>query len=398
MHVPHLTLIIAAWIIALAWFSRAVAAARGLRTVADLSRLSAPGPTHVTLTVIVPARNEQNDIAACLESLLAQDIPTLQIIAVDDRSTDRTGELMDEIAARTKGRLRVLHLTTLPPGWLGKTHAMHAAAAFVQSDYLLFTDADVIFRHDALSRALAYAEAERTDHLVLAPTTVIRRWDEAGVLGLFQLMGLWAARPWRVADPGTRDAIGIGAFNMIRRDAYERIGGYASPAHGNRRGPRAGPPCKETWPRTAHRLWPRIGEAPLGQWRSRPRRRNDQEYVCRLSLQSFAASARVRVARRLLRTAISRLSSFHSRSGRRCSLVSSMAVCYRVLSPITGISAWNVLLAPFAASLFIFTLLRSMLTTLRQRGVIWRGTFYPLTELRRALPPVSELFRPRRTR
>ena len=397
MHVQHLPLQLAAWFIALAWLSRAVAAARGLRTVANLLRLPVLATAEASLTVIVPAKNEQNDIAATLESLLAQDLPALRIIAVDDRSTDRTGAVMDELAAHSEGRLRVLHIQSLPPGWLGKTHAMHAAAALAQTDYLLFTDADVTFRADALTRALAYAEAERADHLVLAPTTVIRRWDEAGVLGLFQIMGLWAARPWRVADPGARDAVGIGAFNMIRRNAYEATGGYATLRLEIVEDLGLGRLVKRCG--LAQRIAFGPGLVNI-HWAS-----GASGLVGVMTKNMFAG---FRFSLPLLLLGCFWLGTF-------CALpflgiffpltllpalvtILSMVVCYRALSPITGISPWNVLLAPFAACVFIFTLLRSMLTTLRQRGVVWRGTFYPLAELKRALPPLSELLGPRKIR
>lgn len=397
MHFSHPVLQIVAWTIALAWFAKAVTAARGLPTVADLLRLATPSPSQPSLTVIVPAKNEQNDIVASLESLLAQDVQALQIIAVDDRSTDRTGNLMDDLAARSKDRLRVLHIEHLPPGWLGKTHAMHVAALSAQTDYLLFTDADVTFRSDALSRALAYAETEHADHLVLAPTTIIRRWDEAGVLGLFQLMGLWAGRPWRVADPDARDAIGIGAFNMIRRDAYRTTGGFETLRLEIVEDLGLGRLVKR------HGLRQRMafGRGLVNlHWAS-----GASGLVGVMTKNMFAG---FRFSLPLLLLGCLWLGAF-------CALpfpgiffpltllpalltILSMTICYRVLSPVTGISSWNVLLAPFAACVFIFTLLRSMLTTWRQRGVIWRGTFYPLAELKRALPPISELLGPRRSR
>ena len=149
---------VVAWVIALAWVTRIVGALRGIPNIPnlllpayDVSPAGLP-----SITVIVPARNEEAGIRACLESLLAQDYAPLKIIAVDDRSTDGTGAIMDSLAS---ARLRVLHVAELPPIWLGKTHAMATAAAMADSEFLLFTDADIVFRSDAIRRALANAVA-----------------------------------------------------------------------------------------------------------------------------------------------------------------------------------------------------------------------------------------------
>ena len=220
-----------AWFVALTWLWKVIAAAFGLPRVPNLldpqHNISPTGSPSIT--VIVPARNEAADIAATLRSLLAQDYPNLQVIAVDDRSTDQTGVIIDTLAAHHPDKLRALHVTELPPGWLGKTHAMAIAAHQAPTDYLLFTDADVLFHPTAIRLALANAVTTHADHLVTIPTTLIKRWDEAAILGFFQIFSLWGARPWRISNPkAKRDAIGIGAFNLLRRDAYERIGGFES--------------------------------------------------------------------------------------------------------------------------------------------------------------------------
>src|SRR5882757_8386412 len=230
-HPLHLAIALFAWLVALTWLWKVIAAAFGLPRVPNLllSQHDIAPAGSPSITVIVPARNEADDIAATLHSLLAQDYPNLQIIAVDDRSTDQTPTIIDTIANEHPDKLRALHVTELPVGWLGKTHAMALAARQAPTDYLLFTDADVLFRSDAIRRALAHAVATTADHLVTVPTTLIHRWDEAAILGFFQIFALWGARPWRVADPKSkRDALGIGAFNLLSRSAYIQIGGFES--------------------------------------------------------------------------------------------------------------------------------------------------------------------------
>ena len=176
---------IAGAILALAWFSRIVDAAIGMPSVADISAAawdrnsggsSASSSSIPRVSIIVPARNEERDIEASLTSLLELDYDNYEVIAVNDRSADRTGEIMERVAAhfshktREMGhpslferQLRVIHHRELPAGWLGKTHAMWTAANAATGEWLLFTDADVLFRPDSLRRAMAYAEAENAD-------------------------------------------------------------------------------------------------------------------------------------------------------------------------------------------------------------------------------------------
>ena len=149
MHRLHATLIVSASLVALAWLAKLIEAARGLATIPNLLEpeydVSPSGTPSVT--VIVPARNEGENVGACLESLLAQDYPQLRILAVDDRSADQTAAIMERLASGNSDRLEVLSIADLPANWLGKTHAMALAAnsaiAVHSPDYLLFTDADV---------------------------------------------------------------------------------------------------------------------------------------------------------------------------------------------------------------------------------------------------------------
>jgi glycosyltransferase involved in cell wall biosynthesis len=168
------------WLIALSWMMRVLVWRHLLPQVTDLTRTDYPfqAQTLPSLTVIVPARNEAANIAATLRSLLAVEGVVLQIIAVDDRSTDQTGDIIEtlaEIEAYPAGKaLDILHVTELPAGWLGKTYAMAVAAQQASGDWLLFTDADVLFHRDALRRALEYATQSGADHMVLLPTILLR--------------------------------------------------------------------------------------------------------------------------------------------------------------------------------------------------------------------------------
>ena len=193
-----------------------------------------------TLTVVVPARDEADKIAATIDALMMADYEGLRVLVVDDRSTDGTGAIVDacveEYAERRPGRLSAIHITELPEGWLGKTFALMVATENSASDYLLFTDADVLFSPSVLRRALVCAQEQRADHLVVLPTVEVRSRGEGIVLGFLQVMGIWASRPWKVEDPkARRDVAGIGAFNLVRRECAERDWRMAAAAAGGAR-------------------------------------------------------------------------------------------------------------------------------------------------------------------
>ncbi len=380
---------VAAWGVAAAWAWRAADAVLGVPRIPDLARGDlARGPAGAsTLTVIVPARNEAKDIRACLESLVRQDYAGVRVVAVDDRSTDATGAMMDAMAAEWPERLRVVHVTELPAEWLGKTHAMAVAARECATDFLLFTDADVVFAPSSLRLALAAAMELEADHLVLAPTTIIKRWDEAALLAFFQMFGVWAARPWKVADPkAKRDAVGIGAFNMLRRSAYEAVGGYEALRMEvvedlgiARRVKKAGLRQRLVFGRGLVSIhWAAGVPGLMG-----------------VMMKNVFAAAQFRVGFLLggcawlvgfcvLPFLWVWLPGFH---GAGLVTIASMALAYGVLQRHSGLSVWNVLAAPFAAGVFCLVMVRSMVTTLRQGGVVWRGTFYSLEELKKHVAP-----------
>jgi glycosyltransferase involved in cell wall biosynthesis len=229
---------IAGGILALAWFSRIVEAAFGMPHVANIARPEwdrrpAAPSGEPRVSIIVPARNEEESIRQTLVQLLALDYSNYEIIAVNDRSTDRTGQIMEEVAASSPslgllklGLLKVIHIAELLPGWLGKTHAMWMAGQQASGDWLLFTDADVLFKPDSLRRAVAYAQAERADHVVLFPRMIMKGPGERMMIAFFQVLFVFGHRPWKVADPKARDHMGVGAFNLVRRPVYDAVGTY----------------------------------------------------------------------------------------------------------------------------------------------------------------------------
>lgn len=178
------------------------------------------------LSVIVPARNEGSTLAAAARTLLQQDYPNLQIVLVNDRSDDDTATIIEQLAA-SDARVVANHIGTLPYGWLGKVHAMQQGIRAANGDWLLFTDADVHFRKDTLRRAVALALHSGCDHLVLIPDTHTHTFMQAVVMSATRLMFAVSARLSQVKNPRSKAALGIGAFNLVSRAAYDSTPGMA---------------------------------------------------------------------------------------------------------------------------------------------------------------------------
>ena len=379
--------------LALIWLSRVLEAAIGMPKVADVSRpewnrrpVTAHGDPSVS--VIVPARNEEADIEQTLRQLLLLDYENYEVIAVNDRSTDRTGEIMDQIAAKpeAKNRIKVIHVTELPPGWLGKTHAMWEAGKLAKGEWLLFTDADVLFKPESVRRALAYAEAEPADHVVLFPRMIMKRPGERMMIAFFQSLFAFGHRPWKVADPKTDDHIGVGAFNLVRRSAYDAVGTYArlrmevlddmklgkvvKKAGFAQRNVFGGDLISLRWAQGAmgvvNNLTKNFFAVLSFQW---PRALASCVALAFLNLMPFFGVF---------------LAHGWGRVPYAVALFSMFSI-YAGMSSKSDIPPYYFVLHPVSTTLFLYTVLRSMALTLGRGGVVWRGTFYRLEELKRGL-------------
>jgi cellulose synthase/poly-beta-1,6-N-acetylglucosamine synthase-like glycosyltransferase len=384
-----------AWAIALVWLFRTYNAVRLLPTVPDLTMVDwdAMPLGSPTLTVVVPARDEAENIAATLDALLAADYTGVRTLVVDDRSTDGTGAIVDayvaEYAERKPGRLAAIHVAELPEGWLGKTFALMIGMENSDSDYLLFTDADVLFSPSILRRALVYAQSSEADHLVVMPTMQIRSRGEGIILGFFQVLGLWVSRPWKVEDPkARRDSIGVGAFNLVRRDALNEIGGWLP-----------------------QRLAV-VEDVTLGRRMRAAGMRQRIAFAPGLVLVHWAKGARG-ILRGMTKNLFSAF-NFHPLLVLLAGLwiavfcllplagfawlptvlpvlivLCCIGASYRVMGTISLIDARYAWLYPLGALAMMFAMVQSMVVVWVRRGVMWRGTFYPLRDLRKHNSPFA---------
>jgi glycosyltransferase involved in cell wall biosynthesis len=384
---------IAGGILALAWFSRILEAAIGMPRVANIARPEwdrrpATPSGEPRVSVVVPARNEEEHIRETLARLLALDYSNYEIIAVNDRSTDHTGQIMDEIAAssRAHGLLQAIHISELPSGWLGKTHAMWTAGQQATGDWLLFTDADVLFKPDSLRRAVAYAEAERAGHVVLFPRMIMKGWGEKMMIAFFQALFVFGHRPWKVADPKAPDHMGVGAFNLVRRPVYDAAGTYRALRMEVVDDMKLGKVIKNAgfaqrnvsgddlislhWAKGAFGIVDNLTKnffAVLSfQW---PR-----TVACIVGLGFLNLGPFLGIW----------LAHGWARVPYAIALGSLFAI-YCGMSARSAVPPYYFFLHPVSTSLFMYTLTRSMFHTLWNGGIVWRGTKYPLEELRKGL-------------
>lgn len=221
-------LLVVALIVLAAWVVFAVDAGLGSRTLARLADLPpCPAADCPSVSIVVAGKDEERAIEAAVRTLLAQDLPHFEVVAVNDRSTDRTGAILDAVAAEDP-RLTVVHVADLPPRWLGKNHALHVGAARATGQLVLFTDADVHFAEDAVRRAITYQREHDLDHLTILPDLTMKSPALQLFAGTFAIMFAGFTRPWKARDQKSRACIGIGAFNLVRADAYHARGGHAA--------------------------------------------------------------------------------------------------------------------------------------------------------------------------
>ncbi len=404
-------------ILALAWFSRIVEAAIGMPRIADVAKPEwdrRPGMAggEPRVSIIVPARNEEADICATIEALLALDYSNYEVIAVDDRSTDRTGQIMEAVAADAEKRggadnlvgeaaistlqaeadrsvrptLRIIHVSELPAGWMGKTHAMWTAAEQASGDWLVFTDADVLFKPDSVRRAVAYAEEEKADHVVLFPRMIMENPGERMMIAFFQALFVFGHRPWKVADPDAQDHMGVGAFNMVRRPVYEAVGTYKALRMEVLDDMKLGKVVKNA----GYAQRNVFGEDLISlRWV-----KGTFGIVENLTKNFFALLSFQwpRTVASIIGLAFLNLGPFvgvwmahgWARLPYAVALASIFAI-YWGMSGLSDVRPYYFLLHPVSACVVTYTLARSMVLTIWQGGIVWRGTKYSLEELRRGM-------------
>ncbi len=365
------------------WLGAAAEVMCGNRRLHRLAGGPTPPPPSPwpRVSLVFAARNEGATIGAAVPTMLALDYPDLEVIAVNDRSEDDTGPQLDALAT-SEPRLHVEHVRTLPPGWLGKNHALHHGANRATGKWILFTDADIHFRPDALRRAMAYAEAQRLDHLAAVPQLHERGALLGVCVGAFSLIFAMFLRPWRIPDPRSAAHGGVGAFNLVRTATYRQLGGHVP-----------------------LRLRPdddiKLGKLMKSGGRS--------EFALGTGVISVAWYASVpELVRGLTKNAYAGvdyrawmigggvaahgvfffwpIAALFSATGAAWGCyAAAVALLFLIAIDNTRFDGgrwWHGLFFPAGLVVLDYIMLRSMIVTHWQRGIVWRGTHYPLRDLK----------------
>jgi glycosyltransferase involved in cell wall biosynthesis len=198
----------------------------GMRKMLKLGDMESSESSILPLvSIVIPACNEEKNIEKSMLSFLAQDYKNLEIVIVNDRSTDNTAEILKKMQSRFP-QLIVLEITDLPKGWMGKSHALAKGAAMAQGNYLLFTDADVVLEKTTVARAVGYMNKNGLDHLTLIFKNLTQGWLLNSLILDSGLGLLFVFKPWMAKKSGNSSFIGIGAFNMVKKTVYQEIGGH----------------------------------------------------------------------------------------------------------------------------------------------------------------------------
>ncbi len=373
-------------IIAALWVIQSVRAFVGMRKVPRIERFEPmPAKDCPMISIIFGALNEAEKLPSALATILALDYPDYEVIAVDDRSTDATGQILDDFAARNP-RLRVIHVTELPPGWHGKPHALHSGSKIATGSWQDFTDADVHFAPDSLGRIIAAATLDKCDHLALMTKTIMIGFWEHVVMTFFGLGFALGEEAWRTSDARSSRYIGIGAFQLIRRQAYDAFNGHLAMPMEVLEDMKLSKLTKRAGFRS------QVGYAPQHvsvHWHS------GLGNLVRGSSKTFFAAASYNLAMLggqvlgLLMLSVFpwvALPFVHGEARIFAAIAVAISfACHAAVSASAGASPLYGLTHPIGALIFVWMLLRSAFLTLRNGGVTWRGTFYPLAELRRGL-------------
>jgi hypothetical protein len=336
------------------------------------------------VSILVAARDEARHLPQSLPTLLSQTHSRFEVVAVNDRSRDSTGPILGDFS-RCDPRLRAIHVHELPPGWLGKVYALHSAYEQSHGDWLLFTDADVRFHPEAISRALRMARERNLDHLTLLASLEMRGFWEHVSLSYIALAFLLGIRPWRVDKQGAGSYMGIGAFQLVRRSAYEAAGGHRRLAMEVVDDMKLGKLMKASGFRSAAGVADGFVRIRWQEGLGNITRGLTKNMFAGMSFHVWKAVGTLVMVFLLSILPFLALAFTHGAALDLAIAASAGAILCNA-AVLIGLGEGLPFYAaahPLGAILFGWIAMRSMVVTLWRGGIVWRDTFYPLDELRR---------------
>ena len=208
---------------AIAGLATLVFLVNGYRQTVFLRNVAPAVPPAPGVSIVIAARDEERHIEPAVRAFLALDYPDYELIVVNDRSVDRTAGILAALG-REDARLQVVTVNELPAGWLGKNHALQLGAGRAKKELILFADADVVLEPKALLKAVGLLRRENADNLTIGPELLLPSAPLALTINYIFMYGVLALRPWKASDPASSASAGIGAFNLVRASTYAAIG------------------------------------------------------------------------------------------------------------------------------------------------------------------------------
>lgn len=356
---------------------------KGIQSVLPLAAVESLA-NNEKVSVIIAARNEEASIEQTIRSLLKQTHQKLELIVVNDRSTDETGLKINQ-QARLDPRVLPIHIDTLPDGWLGKNHALYKGYQAASGALLLFTDADIQFETETISKALTFMKEQKVDHVTIAPDLQAKGFWLQAFISYFLFGFSVFKRPWTANHNHSRKGgMGIGAFNLLKKDVYEQIGTHEMIKNRPDDDLKLGQIIKQSgynqrFLSGVNQLWvewyPSLKEAIKGLEKN-----TFAGLYYSLAVTVFAITSILITHFLPIFTLFSTDPTVQVLSA--LFLMIFLALYGVTIVKMTSFSLWKVTVYPITTTIFLYSTIRAVALTYLKGGIQWRGTFYSLKELK----------------
>jgi glycosyltransferase involved in cell wall biosynthesis len=337
-----------------------------------------------SVVIIIAVRNEEDKLKEALTSLCKLNYSNYRILVVNDRSTDSSGKILEELQTEYD-KFTVINIDKLPKGWLGKNYALYSGYQQSKEEYLLFTDADVVFTKDVLSKAISFSLNHNLDHLTILPEIISSSPILKSVITTFIIMLTALQRPWAAKIKTSKASMGVGAFNLVKRHAYVRAGTHKAIAMR---------PDDDL--RLAAYIKASGGAADVlyGQNELRVEwYKSIKELINGLMKNTFSGFDYniIKVIGGVVGTLIFFVfpipiilifGNAEQRMLLICMFLFQVILYWKM--PGSKGKWWFAFMSMYGGMIIVYIMIKSTIITVRNGGIYWRETFYPLTALRQA--------------
>jgi len=333
-----------------------------------------------SVAIIIPVRDEEEDLEQALQSVCNLNYNNYRIIVINDRSTDRTGEILEGFKTRYP-KLTIVTVTALPEDWLGKNNALQEGYKQSDEEWMLFTDADIKFHPDMLGRVMSYAVNEQLDHLCVLPEVESRSTLFNSVLATFTIMLMVHLKPWDARKPKSKAYVGIGAFNMVRRTAYEKSGTHERIKLRSDDDLRLGLQMKQAGFRQD--VLTGMGYIQL-EWYKNLRQFSNGLLKNAMAPSDYNIPKVVGGIVFILVSIALPMPLMFILGTTAIRVMAGLMLLFHIIymAAVPPNKWWYALMIPFAGFFIAFSFTRALIITIKQGGVYWRDSFYSLKMLR----------------